>query len=113
MHKATTTPDSTGAHDDAMDRHANPAAAGVCRCAARDRRRGPCAPRDGGEARNSSLPTARPAQGPGGFFISHRGVAQLVERRSPKPKAAGSSPVAPAHHAFIENSTADGIVFRE
>ena len=28
--------------------------------------------------------------------VSPRGVAQLVERRSPKPQVAGSSPVAPA-----------------
>ena len=30
--------------------------------------------------------------------IPHRGVAQLEERRSPKPDVAGSSPVAPATH---------------
>lgn len=28
----------------------------------------------------------------------YRGVAQLVERRSPKPKVAGSSPAAPARY---------------
>lgn len=31
---------------------------------------------------------------------SFRGVAQLVERRSPKPKVAGSIPVAPANLSF-------------
>ena len=31
-----------------------------------------------------------------GITLFHRGVAQLVERRSPKPKVAGSIPVAPA-----------------
>ncbi len=28
--------------------------------------------------------------------VSHRGIAQLVEQRSPKPRAQGSSPCAPA-----------------
>ena len=32
----------------------------------------------------------------GSFFRGKRGVAQLVERRSPKPQVAGSIPVAPA-----------------
>ena len=36
---------------------------------------------------------ARPAAS--GKLVGPRGVAQLVERRSPKPKVAGSSPVAP------------------
>ncbi len=36
--------------------------------------------------------------------IAHRGVAQLVERRSPKPKAAGSIPVAPAMGFSIQVS---------
>ena len=31
-----------------------------------------------------------------GNLIRHRGIAQLVEQRSPKPRAEGSSPSAPA-----------------
>lgn len=62
--------------------------------------------------------------GPGGFCRFrgpattscqelHMGVAQLEERRSPKPKVAGSTPVARADPSlvglgmFIENSTAN------
>ena len=30
-------------------------------------------------------------------FLPSRGVVQLVERRSPKPDVAGSSPVSPAN----------------
>jgi hypothetical protein len=46
---------------------------------------------------------------------SHRGVAQLVAQRSPKPQVAGSSPVAPAQPRLrpaalmVENSTVDGM----
>ena len=31
------------------------------------------------------------------FFKKYRGVVQLVERRSPKPNAVGSSPATPAN----------------
>ena len=34
-------------------------------------------------------------------FFDKRGVAQLVERRSPKPKAAGSKPATPASKSGI------------
>ena len=34
------------------------------------------------------------------WLISHRGIAQLVEQRSPKPRAEGSSPSAPAMMAW-------------
>ena len=34
------------------------------------------------------------------FFKKYRGVVQLVERRSPKPDVAGSSPVSPANINF-------------
>ena len=35
----------------------------------------------------------------------HRGVAQLVERRSPKPVVAGSSPVSPANKVYQPETT--------
>ena len=35
------------------------------------------------------------------LFYSHIGVAQSVERRSPKPNVAGSIPVAPAIRIYI------------
>jgi hypothetical protein len=41
--------------------------------------------------------------------VKYRGVAQLVEHRSPKPGVAGSNPVAPAiqstNPSDIENTT--------
>ena len=40
----------------------------------------------------------------------HRGIAQLVEQRSPKPRAEGSSPSAPAIKVFTTNVVYD-IVF--
>lgn len=36
------------------------------------------------------------------FFKKYRGVVQLVERRSPKPDVAGSSPVSPAKNFILE-----------
>ena len=33
--------------------------------------------------------------------MKHRGIAQLVEQRSPKPRAVGSSPTAPAIFAAM------------
>ena len=38
----------------------------------------------------------RVPDGPPSFIFSYRGIAQLVEQRSPKPRAEGSSPSAPA-----------------
>ncbi len=36
--------------------------------------------------------------------LGSRGVAQLVERRSPKPKAGGSRPSAPANHCYASHA---------
>ena len=36
--------------------------------------------------------------------FKYRGIAQLVEQRSPKPRAEGSSPSAPAIYADIAQS---------
>ena len=50
-------------------------------------------------ARRAREPQREPAMLPparGTFVLQPRGVAQLVEHRSPKPGVAGSSPVAPA-----------------
>ncbi len=33
-----------------------------------------------------------------GVSSTHRGIAQLVEQRSPKPRAEGSSPSSPANY---------------
>ena len=33
--------------------------------------------------------------------VRHRGIAQLVEQRSPKPRAVGSSPTSPATYFFF------------
>ena len=35
--------------------------------------------------------------------MTHRGIAQLVEQWSPKPRAQGSSPCAPAIQESLEN----------
>ena len=35
---------------------------------------------------------------------NHRGIAQLVEQRSPKPRAEGSNPSAPAKNKSLEIS---------
>lgn len=75
---------------------------------------------DGGNSRLNSLFNRPPAPGNGRFFVVGqrllRGVVQLVEQRSPKPRVAGSSPVTPAYHprprpavTNVENSTVDGI----
>lgn len=50
-------------------------------------------------AKKTSASAAHPDRDRAAFRISgpHRGVAQLGERRSPKPVVAGSSPVTPAH----------------
>ena len=60
---------------------AGPGRAGTGRPGRRGARRHPVRPRAGPPA--------------SGKLVGRRGVAQLVERRSPKPKVAGSSPVAP------------------
>ena len=35
------------------------------------------------------------------FSAIYRGIAQLVEQWSPKPRAVGSNPTAPAKHEYI------------
>ena len=67
----------------------------------RTRRAGTRRPDRRGARRNPvgtrAVPTAS------GKLVGPRGVAQLVERRSPKPKVAGSSPVAPVPHHQAES----------
>ncbi len=50
------------------------------------------------------------------FTTTHRAIAQLVERRSPKPQVGGSSPSRPAHGPVAQrqlhlavNETADNL----
>ena len=38
----------------------------------------------------------------GSFFGFCRGIAQLAERRSPKPKVGGSRPSAPANRILVK-----------
>ena len=48
------------------------------------------------------------------IFIYHRGIAQLVEQWSPKPRAEGSSPSAPAKNkslAIVEFSTCKAFIY--
>ena len=43
----------------------------------------------------------------GEFLKQDRGIAQLVEQRSPKPRAEGSNPSAPAIKAFTTSVVCD------